>query len=173
MEVNNIKRMLGTKFIQLGIAYTKDAISDIEKVSKPQQFIRNYLSNFGMAISFLDDEYYTTSFDNWKKIIEVMNPIGQSFKWEKEIFDCDNRAMLMSALIPAMYGLTMCSACYCQVFNAHTGKEIGWHYNNLIIDKDGNIYLWDLDQNGIYQKITNNTPIMGNWKYNLSSIRMF
>lgn len=165
--------MLGSKFIQLGIAQTKDAISDIERKEKDQQFVKKSLVNFGLSITFLDDSYFTTSFDSWKEIIDVMNPIAEAFKWTKESFDCDNRAMLVSSLIPVMYGLTLCCPCYCRVFNAHTGKEIGYHYNNLIIDDAGNVYLWDLDNYGLVQKITNNTPVMGNWKYNLISIRPF
>ena len=172
IQINRIKRMLGEKFIELGIAQTRDAVSDIPSIEKGQTHLSNALASFGMAIHFLDEDYYTTSFENWQKIIEVMNPIAQTFKWTKEKFDCDNRAMLMSSLIPVMYGLTMCSPCYCDVHTT-AGVHIGYHYNNLIIDDAGNVYLWDLDNNCIVQKITNNTPVMGNWKYNLSGIRPF
>lgn len=173
LQINQVKRKLGSTFTSLGIAYTRDALSDIPVVEKNQAFIKNALLNYGMAINFLDETYYTTSFANWQKIIEVLNPIAKSFVWTKEKFDCDNRAMLMSSLIPVMYGLTMCSPCYCDVYNATTGAHIAWHYNNLIIDDAGQVYLWDVDQNGICQKITNNKPVMGNWRYNLSNIRPF
>lgn len=105
-------------------------------------------------------------------VYDISTDSGHFFAGNYLVHNCDNRAMLMSSLIPVMYGLTTCSPCYCQVFDV-SGKEIGWHYNNLIIDELGSVYLWDCDNFGTVQKITTNTPVMNNWKYKLSSIRPF
>ena len=172
-QINQVKRKIGEVLVSGGISYTRDAVSDIPRIEKTQEFIKNALSNYGMSIVFLDGKYYTTSWDNWQKVIEVMNPIFQKIPWKSESGDCDNRAILCSALIAFMFDLTMCSPDYCDVYNAHTGQHVDWHYNNLIIDDAGNVYLWDLDNNCMVQKITSNTPVMGNWKYNLSGIRPF
>jgi hypothetical protein len=171
-QINQLKRKIGEALISGGIGYTRESISDILPIEKSQDHLRQAISNFGMAITFLDSSYFTTSFENWKKIIEIMNPICQKFAWTKEKFDCDNRALLMSSLIAVMFGLNSCSPCYCDVFNVN-GTHIDWHYNNLIIDDAGNVYLWDVDNHGTVQKITSNTPVMNNWKYNLVSIRPF
>lgn len=172
IQINRLKRLLGEKFIMAGIKYTRDALTDIPSVEKPQDHIRGALSSAGMAISFLDETYFTTSWENWQKVIAVMNPIARNFKWTKEKFDCDNRAHLMSSLISVMFGLTTCSPCYCDVFTA-SGKHIGYHYNNVIVDDAGNAYLWDVDNGFNTVKITSSTPVMGNWSYRLISIKAF
>jgi hypothetical protein len=47
------------------------------------------------------------------------------------------------------------------------------HWANCIIDKDGNMYAFDADNNGLMQKITSNGFIMGVWKYDVVNLRIY
>jgi hypothetical protein len=89
-----------------------------------------------------------------------------------DVFDCDNRARAMNALI-SLTALSNCgSDCYCKVTNVDTGAN-DLHHCLVLIDKDANLYVYDVDNNGLNQQITSDEFVMGKWEYDLSSITVY
>ena len=173
IQVNNIKRAIGQLTFRVSIMQLRDAISDFTDSQAGIEKIQNAVKDLGVSVTPLDDKYYFTSWDNWQKIIAVINPIVQQFEWVSERFDCDNRANLVCSLISLIFEINTCAGLYCDVFDAKTGDYKYRHYANLIVDKDDNVWLWDVDNGGQYTKITSNNPILGSLKYNLMSIRCY
>jgi hypothetical protein len=173
LQINSLKRKLGQLYISLGVQQIRDNQSEFSSGVKDETGFTVPLNRIDSNITFtpLDTQYYFTSFDNWVKIIEVLNPIAQMFKWQAERFDCDNRANLMSSLCSLLFRINTCATVYCKVFDATTGVFKYLHNANLIVDDSSNIYLWDVDNGGLYQKITSNPVIMGNLRYNLINVR--
>lgn len=172
LQINSILRIIGSLEFRVSIMHLRKAQSEFTSSMAGIEKIKNALAKVGInsSISQLDVNYYFTSWDTWQKIIEVLNPIAQNFNWEPELFDCDNRANLMSALVSLMFRINTCVRVYCDVFGDTTGKYRYTHYCNLIIDNNDNVYLWDVDYGGMSQKITSSPVIMGKCKYVIYSI---
>lgn len=175
LQINSINRILGQLYFRLGIQQIREHQSDFTSEMFDFNKFQNAIIKAGITANVvpLDNQYWFASWDNWQKIISILNPIAQNFQWEPERFDCDNRATLMNALCALMFRINTCATCYCSVYMADTDKFLFAHYCNLIVDKDDNVYLWDVDQNGISQKITGNSVVMGVHKYNLIGIRVY
>jgi hypothetical protein len=157
----------------LGTKYIREAVSEFTTAEKNETGFTIPLNNLDPKITFttLDNYYHYTSWDNWLKILEVLNPIAQNFQWQEELFDCDNRSNLMSTLCSLFFRINTCATVYCEVYAANGGTVKYLHYANLIADDAGNLYLWDVDCGGITQKITTNNVVMGNNRYKLLSVR--
>lgn len=175
LQINSIKRAIGSLEVSLGVTQLRQAQSEFTTTIYGIEKVQNALKalNISIPVDPLDNQYWFTSWDNWQKIIAVLNPIAQNFQWETDRFDCDNRANLMTSMTSLMFRINTCATLYCKVFMADTGAFLFYHYCNLITDDAGNVYLWDVDQNGISQKITGNPFIMGTHKYELISIRVY
>lgn len=173
LQINSIRRAIGQLGIQVGVSQIREAQSEFSTTLAGIEKIQGAVKNFGISVSQADTSYYFTSRDNWRKIIDVLNPIAKNFVWEAERFDCDNRAFLMSSLVSLLFRINTCTVLYCDVFDATTGRYKYTHYCNLIIDDVGNCYLWDVDYGGMTQKITSNPCVMGVNKYQLFNIRVF
>lgn len=173
LQINSIKRQIGSLTFMVAITQLREAISDFSDTELGIEKIENAIKGFGMSVTPLDEKYYYTSWDNWQKIISVLNPIVSNFKWEAERFDCDNRSLLVSSLCSLMFKINTCASVYCDVYDVNTGVYKYRHYANLIVDDNSNVYLWDVDQGGMYQKITSNNVVMGVNKYYLMNVRAF
>ena len=166
LQINALRRTLGQLYIRLGASQVKQAISDFTSTEGTfQQFTDALLKVFNTPISQLDSNYYFTSWDNWQKIIAVINPILQNFPWESDRFDCDKRSMLVIGLVALLFDINTVRPFYCEVHDATTGALKYLHYANIIVDDAGNCYLWDVDYGGLFQKITSSPVIMGINKY--------
>ena len=169
IQINSIKRKIGQLMIMMGIKQVWDAVSEFTDTEG--DFTRFCKPLLGLPVAELDTKYYFTSFENWQKIIETINPILKEFYWKAERRDCDDRAIFTSALVSFLFELNTCRPVYCDVYRVGDGKFAFAHYANIFIDDSGNAYLWDADENGLFTKITSTTPIINNKKYVLKAIK--
>ena len=172
LQISWLQRTIGGLFIQLGVQQLRNAQTDFTVATSNADKILSVARKLGIQSTELDFSYRYTSWDNWLKIIDVLNPILKSFKWEAQVFDCDNRAELVSSLCALIFRINTCARVYCEVLDATTGVSKYLHWCNIIVDTNGSSYLWDVDQNGMTQKITTNNTIMGVNKYKLISMRI-
>ena len=169
IQINNIKRAVGQLMLRQGVMMIQDAISDFTDTEGDfKMFCKPLL---GLPVAELDSKYYFTSFDNWQKIIATINPILQQFNWVSERFDCDKRAFLATGLVAMCFEINTVRPIYCKVWRVSDGQLAFYHYANIIVDNAGNSYLWDLDQEGKYTKITSNNVIIDNKRYELISVK--
>jgi hypothetical protein len=175
LQINAVKRKLGTLMSILGFKYIKEAQNEFQRtkfhINQIQQFFNT--NGITLPVNNLDVDYFTTSWDNWQKILDTIYPILQEFKWTRETGDCDNRANFMTTTAGILFDVNTCTEIYCHVSNATTGKAIDYHKANIIIDDAGNTYLFDADNGGLRQKITGLNHIMGNWRYQILGIRAY
>jgi hypothetical protein len=96
--------------------------------------------------------------------------ILKNYNWEKERFDCDNRADWVSSFCSLHYRINSCHKIFCEIYNVTTGILVDRHYTNIIVDNDSNVYLFDVDNGGQKKKIESGKEIiMGNWRYKFIS----
>lgn len=171
IQINNIKRQIGTLGIIFGIKNFRDAISDFETKIGTFSEVLKYIKGLNIQSTQYDITYKFASFDTCEKIIESLNPIAKEFGWVAEFEDCDDRAKLMSALVSMLFLINTNFAAYCEVYEANTGKLKYLHYANLIVAEDGKLIFWDVDYNGKFQRIFSNDFVMGENKYHLISIK--
>jgi hypothetical protein len=169
VQINSIKRAVGQLMLRQGVMMIQDAISDFTDTEGDfKQFCKPLL---GLPVAELDSKYYFTSWDNWQKIIATINPILQQFNWVSDRFDCDDRASLAAELVAMCFEINTCRPVYCKVWRVADGQLAFYHYANLIVDNSGNSWLWDLDQEGKFTKITSNNVIIDNKRYELLAIK--
>ena len=169
IQINSIKRKIGTLETILGIKTVNDAISDFSDVEGNfAQFCKPLL---GLPVSEMDSKYYFTSFENWQKITETINPITEEIPWTPERKDCDKRAMFVTAMVSFYFGINTCRPVYYDVYRVGDGKFAFAHYANVFVDTDNNAWLWDADEFGKITKITAQNPVIGNKRYFLKAIR--
>jgi hypothetical protein len=167
--INKVKHALGIMYLRLGIKTIKDIIYDIPKTPIA---VLPVLSGIKLYGTELDYQYTTTDWEHWNEILDKVYSILGENPWTAEVADCDNRAEFTSALISIMYHLNTCGKVYCEVSYLDGKKGDYLHYANIIVDKDKNVYLFDIDNWGARQKITSNIVIAGNVRYTLKSYRI-
>lgn len=171
--INQLKRTLGTLYTSVGLKQISNASDDIPLTQIPLSLIYPAINKLGITSTEMDTAYYTTTWDNWEKILETVWGIVKNFKWTAEKFDCDNRAAFVTVLCGLLFGANTCASVYCKREHIGEAGYDGMHWCNLIIDKDGNTYLFDVDNWGMRQKITSNNVVMGTEKYIMSNARIF
>jgi hypothetical protein len=173
LQINSIKRAIGQLYMQIGIKNISDAISDFTDTQGDFNQFTKPFSNFSVyvPISQLDEKYYFTSIENWQKIMDTINPILRCKGWLAERFDCDKRSFLVTALTALLFEINTVRPIWCDVYAVSDGTKKYSHYANVFVDNNGNAYLWDVDNQGQFTKITSDTVIIGSCKYKLLSIR--
>lgn len=172
LQVNAIKRQIGQLEIQLGLKMVNSAISDFTDVKGNFNRFSQSLSLLGVPIAQLDTDYYFTSYDNWQKILGVVNPIIQSMDWVLDRRDCDKQAEFVVGLVSYMFELNTIRPLYCDVYRVSDGAYAYTHYATVFSDDAGNCYLYDYGNGGgVWGKITSNTPVFGNCKYILKNVK--
>jgi len=169
LQINSIKRAIGQLTMRVGIMQIRDAISDFTDTEGNFNRFKNAL--LGLPATQLDEKYYFTSWENWQKIIDTINPILSQFNWKAERFDCDDRALLVTALTALFFDINTVRPVYCDVYRVSDGQFAFAHYANVIVDLNGNAWLWDVDEFGKFVKITSLKPIIGNKKYILKAVK--
>lgn len=166
LQINSLKRWIGIKSIELGVAQIRQVDTDISTKNDQSNILVMGLYNADHSLSPIlrDSTYYYTSYDNWITITNLITDITKTFPWEAERFDCDKRSTLASSLVALLFRINTCCRAYCQVTDINTGKT-DYHYPNIFVDDSGIAYLWDEDQNGLIQKITGQGMVAGVWKY--------
>lgn len=166
IQVNSLKRNIGQLEIQLGLKTVNSAISDFTDTQGDFNKFSQALAVLGVPVAQLDTNYYFTSYDNWQKILQVVNPIIQSMNWLLDKRDCDKQAEFVVGLVAYMFELNTIRPFFCDVYRVSDGAYAYTHYAMVFVDDVGNSYLYDYDNgNGAWGKITSNTPIFGNCKY--------
>lgn len=169
LAINSIKRAIGQLTLRMGVTQIREAISDFSDVEKTfADFCKPLL---GLPVVQLDEKYYFTSFENWQKIIATINPILQQFNWVKERFDCDKRAFLVTALTALFFEVNTVRPIYCSVSNVLNNTLKYYHYANIIVTSDGEVFLWDVDNGGLTTKITSLNPTINNNSYHLLAVK--
>lgn len=160
---------MGQLLISGGITQMNESINELSGIEGT--FIQFCKPLFGLPVSQLDEKYYFTSFDNWLKIIESLNPLTKEFYWVAEKRDCDKRAMFITSMVSMLFELNTCRPIYCDVYRVGDGQFAFAHYANVFVDSNDNAWLWDVDEGGQITKITSITPIINNKKYVLKAIK--
>lgn len=171
MKINALRRAVGQITIQVGVKKIKEAIPEFSDIEKPLSVFALPFANYGLSVAQLDNKYYFTSYENWLKIIETINPILKEFHWQREKFDCDKRSYLVVALTALFFGINTVRPVYCDVYKVSDDSLSYAHYANVFVDANGIPYLWDVDNGGLFEKITSKTPVIGNYKYKLKAIK--
>ncbi len=174
IKINPIARSFGTSLIKSGISVLRSTASEFTPVVYGIRILNDALDKAGIKIPVigLDYNYYYTSWDNWKKIIDVLYGVIKDFKWESESRDCDNRSNLMTSLCSILFGLNTCAGLYCEVYDLN-GNLLYLHWANLIITNGGQLWLFDVDNKGQTSIITSGNIVIGDKRYKLLSIRIY
>jgi len=169
---NSYQRSIATLIISQGIKILKDSSKDIRASHIYGAKINESIRKLGATNVMVDVGYKSTTWENWQEILKTTDQLIKNFKWTEDVFDCDNRAEFISSFIALTYNLNTCTRMYCRVESVSRKGWNGLHWCNLIIDKFGNTYLYDVDNHRQVQKITTNTPTIGDRKYNLINARV-
>lgn len=167
--INKIKQSIAFLQTRVGLKMLKDIAWDI---TRSKTFVLPATSKLGITSVELDLEYWTTNEDNWREILARVYDILKDIVWTAETADCDNRAEFVSSFISLVYNLNSVGRVYCEVYDVTTNKLKYLHWCNLIVDNNGNTFLFDADNGGMFQKITTKNPVMGSIKYNLINVRI-
>lgn len=173
LKINPISRVFSQALIVSGFRGMRNSTQDFAPTVSSSTIINGALFKIGLPSDNLDIYYYHTYWTSWQKIIPIINALILPFEWTSERFDCDNRSALGSSLVSLLFGLNTNNQLYCEVYDASTKKLKYIHWANIITDIDGNCYLWDLDQNGMVQKITSKEVVMGVNLYKLLKVRAY
>ncbi len=175
LQINGLKRTIGVLTASLGLKQIINASSEFSTTNGNWSKLNEALkkSNLQIPLDNLDSDYYFTSWENWEKIIDVLWGIMKNFNWVAEKFDCDQRSAFTTSLAGLLFGLNTCCGVFCEVYDANTGILKYLHWANIIIDKDNNCYLFDVDYGGMKQKITGNNMVMGANKYKFIRLRAY
>jgi len=169
--MESLERTIGVLTSAIGIQRLRNSYANFPKYKITLKQILDAFRKLGVEVNGLDANYYTTNIESWEKIINDTWGIVKNFKWEADVSDCDNRAGFVQHLVSFTARLNTCGDAFVKITNTITGAT-DMHHPNLIIDNNGSLYIYDVDNNGLWQKITSNGFIMGTWKYDIQSVRL-
>lgn len=174
LQINSIKRKIGQLTIVMGIKQIREAQSEFVNFRIDPKDLKDTLKNngFDLPMSNLDFLIYTTSWENWQKILDVLWGIIQHFPWEAEVFDCDNRSNLATSLCSMMFRINTLMGAYCEVYDANTGAFKYSHWANMMVS-NSKVYFFDPDNNGMRQQVSSNNFVMGGLRYKILSLRVY
>lgn len=167
MNQMKIKKIATTFYTQLAIAGLKGlqtSHKDLEVKELRTGEIKEAMNKIAQIyVGFFDTKYYTTSKENWDKMLDIIDNIIKEFPWIREKFDCDNRARLVGSLCSLFFGVNTCG--YAWVFTRHinTGKRSS-HYANIIALDNGSLILYDVDNKRRRLVLSNGKPITAGYK---------
>ena len=161
LKVNPIGREMGIALANTGFSTIRISSNEITPIKVD---IDLALISFKIAKNYDDYYYQSTSWGNWLKITYVLYKLIKPFKWEAEIFDCDDRSKLISSLASLLFKMNTCLRIRGNVYDATTGVFKYTHWWNLIVTPEGN-YFFDVDNGGLTTKVSSQTVVMGNNLY--------
>ena len=89
----------------------------------------------------LDGRYKLVSLDTWKKIIQS-DTLNLTKKWHRDVFDCDDFAIVFKAHVSEFYEINSVGVALGRIYDVKTNKYVGCHAYNLIVAKNGSIELY-------------------------------
>ncbi len=113
----------------------------------------------------LDSRYKVLTLDEWKQIIQS-DTLNISKKWKKDVFDCDNFALVFSAHCAEFYEVNTAGIAVGKVKDANTDEYIGRHAYNVLAVREGNevvMYVYE-PQTDELGKASRHTRL-GDWIY--------
>jgi len=172
-QANKIAKTFGIILTVHGFKMTRSGYDGLSRVKLPSRLINDSFDRIKkMPVSQRDFAYYFTGWDNWEGMLETVHKIIKDFKWEKEVFDCDDRSKMVSALCSLLFRVNTCAEVYCEITSLKTGNK-DYHWTNVVITSSGELYLFDVDNGGLFLKLYPNKPItMGKWSYNFIRVRL-
>ena len=82
-----------------GFKFIKQYYESLKPVRQPTKFIRDSIRRIkDIPVSPRDYNYYLTTWKNEEEMLSTIHRILKNFKWVSNIYDCDDRAKLVSAL---------------------------------------------------------------------------
>lgn len=104
----------------------------------------------GCKVKILDLYYRVVDLETWKKIIQS-DTLNLTKKWHKDVFDCDDFAIVFKAHVAEFYEINSVGVAIGRVYDANTLEFIGYHAYNVIIvrDDDCNVYLYEPQTDGL------------------------
>lgn len=172
IKINNLLQMAGGKLIKGGIDFYQKSFRNLNPTIFSFGEVKNIFIENGIDVPHNDKDfmYHTTSWDNWKKVIET--DYTNDIKWIAEKGDCDNLAFLFASLSIILLRMNSCACAYCSREDTATGKTI-LHYFNVIITNDKKLYAFEPD-NDRFCEIKKGEPIiLGTREYKIISLTFF
>lgn len=175
-QIKKLTRTMGCLQAAVGLKLFAKNLPEIERKQITGKMVTESLGKIGINpqnVLQQDVAVFSTSWEEFQPMITGITDILKWFKWTAESGDCDNRAALVTALCGILYGVNSCAYVHCTRKNIDNAGYNGGHLTNVFIDKDGNTYLFDVDNHYMTQKIDSNGAIMGREKYIFDSARVF
>ncbi len=173
VKINSLLQKAGGKLIQGGIQFYQASFKNLKPVVYSFGEMKNICVENGLNVKHGDKDfkYYTTSWDNWDKVIRT--DFTDRIKWIADKGDCDNLAILFASLSIILLRMNSCAYAYGKITNLETGKEI-LHYFNVIVTSDRKVYLLEPANDKWIQITKNQTEyVLGNRKYEIYSVTFF
>jgi len=165
IKIKRIAVSFNTALVVMGLKGLQGSYSNLPVNVKSYGELTSAIKRImNVPVGMKDVSYFTTSFENWQEVLDVIYNIAHRFKWKKERYDCEDRATTIKDLSSLIFGLNTCGIVYCEITNIQTGKRFR-HYANLIVDDKGNLLLFDIDNAGVRKKITGQTLTARLWHY--------
>jgi hypothetical protein len=172
LQIKTLQSKIGQLMIELGLKQVNNAIGDFTDTQGTFDQFTKALTVLQTTVAQLDTNYYFTNCDNWNTILGIINPIIQSMNWVIDRRDCDKQADFVVGLVAYMFELNTIRPLYCSVYRVSDGAWAYDHYCCVFVTDDGSAWIYDYDNgNGMWQKITSATPIIGNCKYVLHGVK--
>ena len=168
--ITKAKRTIAGLTISLGAQTLRNDFVKFPVSQITGKQITDACNKIGITNTQLDVSYFSVSWDDYKEILDTLYGVVKNFKWTEDKYDCDNRSMLLSSLVSLTAILNTCAGLYCEVKTAN-GASFR-HWANLVIDKNGELYIFDCDNGGLNQKLTSKNFTMGAWTYELLNTRI-
>lgn len=90
----------------------------------------------------LDEKYRVPTLDEWVEIINS-DRLNEEKEYMKDVFDCDNFAIVFSAHCSEKYNINSAGVAAGRIYSAKTGEFLGLHaYNLLVVDEDSHVVLY-------------------------------
>lgn len=100
------------------------------------------ITQIGAIPICLDERYRVPTICEWVDIIKS-DKLSRKKKYIRDVFDCDNFAIVFSAHCSEGYNINSAGIAVGRIYNAETGKFLGLHaYNILAANKDSYVRLY-------------------------------
>ena len=171
-QLNTIAHKFGMSLLDAGIKMVRSAYKDFKPTKVPFSTLNGYLSVLGInpGTNQLDADYFITSWNKWQFINETTTIDRITYITDQ--FDCDNYAFLYSSLSSLLFGLTS-PVVYGAIYDNQNGKLINYHYFNLIMCDNGDVYVYEPMKNMSVQLKKLMPIIIDGWQYKILKINFF
>ena len=142
LKLKKIYTNFGIILFQNAIKALRNCYSNLNLQVKPFGFLKDKIGD--IRVIQRDTDYYLPSTADIYEMIKVIYQLVKDFKWERETFDCDDRAKTVSALFSLIFRTNCCGEAYCSI----KGKKTYYHWTNILVSKEGDVILFDVDNGG-------------------------